>query len=176
MSNLAIIKDDRYLEHKAGEAHPESPNRLRVIHDLIAREFSDLPLIQPRLATEDELAAVHDPSYIRMIANTEGQAFTRIDPDTGLSARSYEIARLAAGGLLNAVDALLTHDPGPMTPASVFDMLSAANMCGSTSPYAYLIAKAMKSVRKPAVMIAITRFGILCNVVLYRDHVVKKNL
>ena len=120
MSNLAIIKDDRYLEHKAGEAHPESPNRLRVIHDLIAREFSDLPLIQPRLATEDELAAVHDPSYIRMIANTEGQAFTRIDPDTGLSARSYEIARLAAGGLLNAVDALLAPDASRLSATSVF--------------------------------------------------------
>src|SRR5512139_629185 len=117
---LAIIKDDRYLEHKAGEAHPESPNRLRVIHDLIAREFSDLPLIQPRLATEDELAAVHDPSYIRTVANTEGQAFTRLDPDTGLSARSYEVARLAAGGLLNAVDALLTPDASHLSVSSVF--------------------------------------------------------
>ncbi len=55
MSSLAIIKDDRYLEHIAGEGHPESPNRLRVIHDLIAKEFSGLPLIEPRLATEDEL-------------------------------------------------------------------------------------------------------------------------
>ena len=113
MSSLAIIKDDRYLEHNAGDHHPESPNRLRVIHDLIAKEFGSLPLIQPRLATEDELAAVHDPFYIQAIANTEGQAFSRLDADTGLSARTYEIARLAAGGLLNAVDALFGKPPLP---------------------------------------------------------------
>jgi len=107
MPYLAIIRDERYLEHIAGEGHPESPNRLRVIHHLIDAEFSDLQHITPRLATEDELALIHDPSYIRAVANTEGKAHSQLDPDTGLSARSYEIARLAAGGLLHAVDALL---------------------------------------------------------------------
>jgi len=120
MTSLAIIKDDRYLEHSAGEGHPESPNRLRVIHDLIAKEFSELPLIEPRLATEDELSSVHDPFYIQTVANTEGRAFSRLDADTGLSARSYEIARLAAGGLLNAVDTLLTPHSALNTPHAIF--------------------------------------------------------
>jgi len=120
MSSLALIKDDRYLEHNAGEGHPESPNRLRAIHDLINAEFSSIPLIQPRLATEAELALVHDRLYIQTVAKTEGKAFSRLDPDTGLSGRSYEIARLAAGGLLQAVNAILTRDPGPRTPQSVF--------------------------------------------------------
>lgn len=111
MPSLAIIKDNRYLEHNAGEGHPESPNRLRVVHDLIQREFNDLPLIPPRLATENELALVHEPSYVRMVAGTEGRARSQLDPDTGLSARSYEIARLAAGGLLEAVDGLLGTPP-----------------------------------------------------------------
>lgn len=108
MPSLAIIKDDRYLEHNAGEGHPESPDRLRVIHDLIAKEFSGLPCIEPRAASEDEIAAVHDPFYIQTVANTEGRAFSRLDADTGVSSRSYLVARLAAGGLLNAVDAILT--------------------------------------------------------------------
>jgi len=120
MSYLALIKDDRYLEHNAGEGHPESPNRLRVLHDLINTEFSGLPLIPPRLATERELALIHDPLYIQMVANTEGKVFSRLDPDTGLSARSYEIARLAAGGLLQAIDSLLTHDSEPRTANAVF--------------------------------------------------------
>ena len=111
MSSIALIKDDRYLEHQPGEGHPESPERLRVIHGLIDREFSELPLIPPRLATEDELALVHDPAYIRTVADTEGRTRSQLDPDTGLSARSYEIARLAAGGLLEAVDALLVNPP-----------------------------------------------------------------
>jgi acetoin utilization deacetylase AcuC-like enzyme len=120
MSTAALVKDERYLEHNPGDGHPEGPARLRVIHDLIDKEFSGLPLILPRLATEDELALVHDPSYIQIVADTEGKSFSMLDSDTGLSARSYETARLAAGGLLQAVDALLTPDPGPMTPSAVF--------------------------------------------------------
>ncbi len=120
MPSLALIKDDRYLEHIAGEGHPESPNRLRVIHDLINTEFSDLPLIPPRLATENELALIHDPFYIQTVASTEGKTFSRLDADTGLSSRSYEIARLAAGGLLQAVDSLLVRETGSQTPEAVF--------------------------------------------------------
>ena len=106
MPSLAIIKDDRYLEHDPGTGHPESPNRLRVIHDLVGKEFSSLPLIAPRLAGESELALIHDPSYIRKVAETEGKVHAQFDPDTGLSARSYEVARLAVGGLLEAVDSM----------------------------------------------------------------------
>jgi len=111
MSSLAIVRDDRYLEHNPGAGHPESPNRLRVIHDLINKEFPALPLIPPRPATEGELALVHDPFYIQTVADTEGRARSQLDPDTGLSARSYEIARLAAGGLLEAVDAIFGKPP-----------------------------------------------------------------
>jgi acetoin utilization deacetylase AcuC-like enzyme len=119
--SLAIIKDDRYLEHNAGEGHPESPNRLRAIYDLIQQEFNNLPLIQPRLATESELALVHEPIYVRTVASTEGRAHSQLDPDTGLSSRSYEIARLAAGGLLNAVDSLLqTPNSTLQTQDSIF--------------------------------------------------------
>jgi acetoin utilization deacetylase AcuC-like enzyme len=118
MSTLAVIRDDRYLDHIAGDMHPESPDRLRVIHDLLAREFPALPLIAPRLATGDELALVHEPSYIETVARTEGVAFSSLDADTGLCAKSYETARLAAGGLLAAVDALF--DPKTAHPKSVF--------------------------------------------------------
>ncbi|MDA8098580.1 MAG: histone deacetylase [Nitrospiraceae bacterium] len=117
---LAIVRDDRYLEHSAGDHHPESPNRLRVIHDLLDREFRELPRIEPRPATEDELALVHDPFYIEELSRSDGKAFTRIDGDTALSARSYQVARLAAGGLLNAVDAILAPSPAPTALNPVF--------------------------------------------------------
>jgi acetoin utilization deacetylase AcuC-like enzyme len=120
MPSLSLIKDDRYLEHDAGEGHPESPNRLRVIHDLVRKEFRELPCIPPRLASEDELALVHDPFYIQTVAKTEGRARSQLDADTGLSARSYEIARLAAGGLLQAVDSLLKPQSAIDNPKSVF--------------------------------------------------------
>ncbi len=123
MSSLAIIRDDRYLEHNPGDGHPESPDRLRVIHDLLDKEFANLPRIAPRLATETELALVHDPFYIQTVAKTEGRVHTQLDPDTGLSARSYEIARLAAGGLLQGIDALLNPKSAIQNPQSIFAFL-----------------------------------------------------
>jgi acetoin utilization deacetylase AcuC-like enzyme len=120
MAFPALITDDRYLEHNAGDGHPESPDRLRVIHELLDGEFPGLPRIPPRLATENELALIHDPFYIQTVAQTEGIKHSQLDPDTGLSARSYEIARLAAGGLLEAVDFLLTPAPRPPTPVFAF--------------------------------------------------------
>lgn len=121
MSSLALIKDERYKEHDPGDGHPESAGRLTVIHGMIETEFRDVPLLPPRLATPDELALVHDPLYIRQVANTEGVPFSRLDMDTGLSARSYGTARLAAGGLLQAVDALL--DPKSSGPTAVFGLV-----------------------------------------------------
>ena len=121
MSSLAIIRDDRYLEHNPGQGHPESPNRLKVIHEVIDKEFANLPRLQPRAATEGELSLVHDPFYIETVSRTDGKAFSRLDPDTALSARSYQVARLAAGGLLQAVDTLL--DPKAADPRAVFAAL-----------------------------------------------------
>jgi acetoin utilization deacetylase AcuC-like enzyme len=120
MTTPAIIQDDRYLEHSAGQGHPESPDRLRAINKLISAEFSDLPRIPPRLAEESELALIHDPFYIQRVANTEGRVHSQLDPDTGLSARSYEIARLAAGGLLNGIDSLFNRQSGTGNPQPVF--------------------------------------------------------
>lgn len=120
MSTLAVIRDERYLEHNAGPDHPESPDRLRVIHDLLDREFKDLPAIEPRMASEDELALVHDPFYIEAVSRSDGRPFTRLDADTGLSARSYQVARLAAGGLLEAVDVLVSPDASRLAASSVF--------------------------------------------------------
>lgn len=110
MTGLAFIKDDRYMEHDPGPGHPESPNRLKVIYSMLEQEFPSLPVITPRLATENELALIHDLFYIQAVAKTEGRQYSQLDPDTGLSARSYEIARLAAGGLLEAVDRMLSKD------------------------------------------------------------------
>jgi len=120
MPSVSIVKDERYLEHHPGDGHPESPNRLRVIHDLIDLEFSALPRIPARFATMNELALIHDPFYIQDVAATQGVPFSRLDPDTALSERSFETALLAVGGLLQAADVLLDPAPGPRPLASIF--------------------------------------------------------
>jgi acetoin utilization deacetylase AcuC-like enzyme len=107
MPTTGIVKDKRYLEHDMGAYHVESPQRLAYIY----RELDDLKglfeEIPPRQATREEITAVHDPKYVDRIAATAGYPEVHLDADTSTSARSYEVALLAAGGVLAAIDAVI---------------------------------------------------------------------
>lgn len=99
-----IVKDSRYLEHRMGDFHPESPRRLEVIYKML-EEDKDLPpliLVAPRPAEENEICLIHTKSYFEAIKETAGRERVFLDPDTSTSSRSFEAARLAAGGLLEA--------------------------------------------------------------------------
>src|SRR5690242_15263048 len=95
-----LVLDDRMLAHDPGRGHPERPDRLRVLLDRW-RDAAGFARVGARLATEDELARVHDPRHVERVAATAGEARTIFDADTAASARSYEAARLAAGGLVD---------------------------------------------------------------------------
>lgn len=101
-----IVKDKRYLQHSAGFAHPESPERLAAIYEMLDNpamswKFTE---IEPREATHAEIATIHSPSYIDFIAGTAGKDCIMLDPDTATSPETYEIAKLAVGGVCNAID------------------------------------------------------------------------
>jgi len=104
-----IVKDWRYLEHNMGEAHPESPERIRVIYEMLEEEKGSdfFSLIAPRPATEQEVALIHTQEYVEQIKETAGRERVHLDPDTSTSPRSYEVALLAAGGLLEAADRIM---------------------------------------------------------------------
>ncbi len=109
MKRTGIVRDERYIDHITDDYHPENPNRLRAIYAMLQRgdmegQFTEIP---PRPATREELEMVHLPSYIDLIASTAGQPSRRLDPDTVASPKSYEVARLAVGGVLEAIEAVL---------------------------------------------------------------------
>ncbi len=56
-------------------------------------------MLEPRLATDEDLARVHTPEHIASIVALRGRA-AMIDEDTFTSPDSDEIARLAAGAVL----------------------------------------------------------------------------
>jgi len=106
--NTALIQDPIYLEHIRGVPHVESPQRLEVLYQMVEDNFSGrLNCVTPRPATQMELAYIHTPEYIQQIASTAGKSFISLDPDTQTSAKSYEAALMAVGGLFALVDALL---------------------------------------------------------------------
>jgi len=104
-----IVKDWRYVEHNMGAGHPESPERIRAIYERLEKEkeLDSLSVIAPRPATEKELALIHTQEYIEQIKETAGCERTFLDPDTSTSPRSYEVALLAAGGLIEAADRVM---------------------------------------------------------------------
>jgi acetoin utilization deacetylase AcuC-like enzyme len=102
-----------YLKHLAGTTdHPERPERLIYIRDALdkAGVRKSLYPISPRRITQAELELVHTPAYIalvrRELSNLRG--FSELSTgDTAVSPGSLEAAEFAAGGVLNAVDAVM---------------------------------------------------------------------
>src|SRR2546426_11941715 len=117
----ALIYDPIFLEHLTPKMHPERPQRLemamKVLEALNWLQRDGLVLMAPRSASEDELALVHDRSYIHLVrSSTErvaideyhGGHYTRFfATDTYISARSYDAALKAAGAPLTAIDAIM---------------------------------------------------------------------
>jgi len=104
-TSTGIVKDTRYMDHWMGDYHPECPQRLKVIYDMLeepemAGSFQEIP---PRVADKKELLLVHSGYYIDTLAATSGIEYTYLDPDTQTCAASYDAAVLAAGGLCEAI-------------------------------------------------------------------------
>lgn len=118
----ALIYDPIFLEHITPKNHPDKPQRMemamKVLEALGWLEREGLLLLAPRAASEDELATVHERTYIheveeaaRKVAedanNSDGRLTRRFATDTYVSAKSYEAALKAAGAPLTAIDAIM---------------------------------------------------------------------
>ena len=107
--NVAVVRDDRFLAHKTGHAHPENPARLKAVYRMLDREFAHrLLYLTPRLATLEQLELVHTPVYINKVLKTAEHDFTSLATHTPASAQTYLSAWLAAGGCLAGIDALMS--------------------------------------------------------------------
>jgi acetoin utilization deacetylase AcuC-like enzyme len=102
-----LFHTDRFAEHQTPPGHPERPERAEVLDAVAARwRARGVEVVEPRPATREELARVHGADYLRLISGTAGRA-TALDPDTYTSPESYEIAMLAAGAVVGAVERVM---------------------------------------------------------------------
>ena len=110
MRRTGYVYDDRYLLHDPGSWHPERPDRLKAIQASL-KDSGVLELliqIKPYPAPLAWVERLHDPDYIRRFqeACQRGQEIFEVQ-DCGISPESYEIALLAAGGVMAAADAIM---------------------------------------------------------------------
>ncbi|HQI24507.1 MAG TPA: histone deacetylase, partial [Smithella sp.] len=107
-----VVKDGKYMQHSMGFAHPESPERLAVIYEMLENPLMSWKFtpIEPREATHEEIERIHARSYVDFIASTAGKRSVFLDPDTSTSPETYDAAKLAAGGVCNAIDSVMKGD------------------------------------------------------------------
>ncbi len=105
---LLFNADPFFREHQTGE-HPECPARLDVIREVVATAAwrGRLITLPTRAATTEELQRVHDGHYIESVRRFAQSGGGRIEADTVVSRRSFEVACAAAGTAMAAVDAVL---------------------------------------------------------------------
>jgi len=106
-TKTCIIYNPDYLKHETGP-HPERKERLLSIIAYLKETgtLDKLELIYPRRANLEEIQYIHSKEYIEK-ARRYSQLEMPLDPDTVLSRDSYDVALLAAGGAISAVDAVL---------------------------------------------------------------------
>lgn len=105
-SRTGWVYSPRFLEHNAGLAHPECPERLAAIVERLKDDgvLARLRHLKISEATDDELARAHTRRHIAELAQCGGR---QLDPDTYCGFETPEIARLAAGGVLEAARAVM---------------------------------------------------------------------
>ena len=104
-----LVTSEAYVEHLTGEGHPERPGRVTAILERLQADglLDRVERIEPRSATDEELGRCHAPDYLRLVAADVAGGRRRLSTgDTQISPLSLEVARLSAGGVLAAVDAV----------------------------------------------------------------------
>lgn len=107
MKKTGFVYDEGYLLHDTGEYHPESPERLKAIYNYLAETgtLDGLVRIAAEPANQRWVEAVHNIHYITKFNEACAWGLTEFDhPDNAICRDSFDIALLAVGGVLKAID------------------------------------------------------------------------
>ena len=108
-----FLFDQRFLDHNAGAGHPECKERLvtSLAHLESKPWFSELSPIQPRPADIHWIERIHSYDLVQRARNACASGLPYLDvADVGISAQSYDVALLAAGGAMEMGDRVLAGD------------------------------------------------------------------
>lgn len=110
---IALIYSPKYLNHETGN-FPERPQRLtaamRGIKESGILGGDRIVFVEPRYADIEDLQLAHEREYIEMVKRVCESGGGLINKETPASRESFNVARLAAGGAIEAVDRVLSGD------------------------------------------------------------------
>jgi acetoin utilization deacetylase AcuC-like enzyme len=110
--SLTIFTSPIFADHLTPPGHPERVERFEVMQ-AVAAEFrqNGVAVEEPMPATEAQIGRIHAADHITLIKETAGRAVA-LDPDTFTSPRTWDVARMAAGAAVSAVDHVLDGGAG----------------------------------------------------------------
>ncbi|MDB5744991.1 MAG: histone deacetylase superfamily [Polaromonas sp.] len=106
----AYITHADCARHEMGADHPECPDRLGAINDMLLLKGL-LDYMQPcdaPLATPEQLAHAHASAYVsELMASSPAEGYRKVDPDTDMCPFTVQAALRAAGAAVLATDLVL---------------------------------------------------------------------
>ncbi len=112
MRKIGISIDELFVKHENGFDHPESPERVYVINDMLNQTeiIKKLKILKPRDATKQEILNVHTEKYYERIKSTKGKEKVFLDQDTSTNPFSFDAAMRASGGVLQSIDEIIAKE------------------------------------------------------------------
>src|SRR5262245_15862897 len=106
-----LYTDPLFLKHDTGR-HVETADRLRAITTRLGKSGLDKKCTAGTYKPLDEetVAKVHSAKQVQSVKQVAAHNGGRLDPDTVVSADSFDVALAAAGACAAAVDAVLKGD------------------------------------------------------------------
>jgi acetoin utilization deacetylase AcuC-like enzyme len=109
MMATGYVYDPIYLKHDL-RGHPENQQRLKTILQVLQEyqmtgRLAHIPAVP---LTLERLERVHSPSYVDQVQRVARQGGGHLDMDTYVRPDSYDAALMAAGGLVEATEAVLS--------------------------------------------------------------------
>lgn len=103
-----FVYHEDYLRHDTGD-HPESAERLICIMRKLEEGglTKKMERVLPVRASQEQIEYVHASAYVKKVEAMSRRGGGMLDPDTPLCGDTYDIALLAAGGVIKAVDAVM---------------------------------------------------------------------
>lgn len=109
--HTGLVADPVCKQHLVGEDHPECPERYDAIYLALCRSglMDHLQKIPCRSALDEEIVLAHTPAYLELVKRevAAGPGWLSTG-DTPVSSGSLEAATYTVGGVLNAVESVVT--------------------------------------------------------------------
>ncbi len=112
MAKTGLLQDSRFEAHDTGHGHPERPQRLSALR----KAFDESGLTEACAAVEVSpvdmglVRGIHDDQYLERLQRACDDGLPYVDvPDSAICPESFDIARLAAGGVVSAVSEVMAE-------------------------------------------------------------------